>query len=59
MSAVPSGNFWFNTKTNAVEEGQQSPVVDLIGPFPTREEAARAYAIIAARNKKYDEDDSH
>ncbi|MBN6777864.1 SPOR domain-containing protein [Pseudoclavibacter alba] len=34
--------FWFNTKTGQVEEGKQSLASDLLGPFGSSEEAARA-----------------
>ena len=38
----PTGQFWYNSKTGEVEDGPQSLAVDRVGPFPTREEAARA-----------------
>lgn len=34
--------FWYNTSTKQVEEGRQSLASELVGPFATREEAARA-----------------
>lgn len=58
----PEETYWFNTKTGKVERGPQSLAVDRIGPFPTAEEAARAYEIVAAKAKAWrdeeeDEDD--
>jgi len=49
--------YWFNTKTNEVEEGKQSIAYYRIGPFATRAEAERAYEIIKERNEKLDEED--
>ncbi|GAA3938158.1 methionine aminopeptidase [Pseudoclavibacter caeni] len=49
--------FWFNTRTRAVEEGPQSLAVDRIGPFPTREEAAHAEEIVARRAREWNEED--
>lgn len=34
--------YWFNTKTGQVEEGKQSLASDLLGPFGSSAEAARA-----------------
>lgn len=47
--------FWFNTKTNKVEEGRRTLALYRIGPFETREQAERAYEIIKERNKELDE----
>ena len=49
--------FWFNTKTNEVEEGKQTAALYRIGPFASRAEALRAYEIIAERNKKLEEEE--
>jgi hypothetical protein len=49
----PTGQFWYNNKTGEVEEGPQSLGVDRDGPFPTREEAARAPEIFAERAKAW------
>lgn len=46
--------FYYNLKTGAVEEGQQSPIKDLWGPFATREEAARAMETARRRNEELD-----
>ena len=43
--------FWFNLKTNQVEEGKQSIAVYRVGPFSTREEAQRALQILANKSK--------
>lgn len=50
--------WWFNTKTNEVEEGPQSLGTDRLGPFETREDAARALEIIAERSRKWAEEDA-
>ena len=49
---------WFNTKTHEVEDGPQSLAGDRVGPFDTREEAARANEIIAARSRAWAAEDA-
>ncbi len=50
--------WWFNTKTHEVEDGPQSLAGDRVGPFDTREEAARANEIIAARSRAWAAEDA-
>ena len=54
----PADTFWFNTRTGQVEYGPQSLSVDRIGPFATREEAARAEEIVAERARKWREEEA-
>lgn len=54
----PQETFWYNTRTGEVEDGPQSLSVDRIGPFATREEAARGPEIVAERAKKWAEEDA-
>ena len=49
--------FYYNLSTGAVEEGAQSQVTDLMGPYATREEAQQALKTAAARNEAWDEED--
>lgn len=49
--------YWFNTRTRQVEEGHQSDWSDLLGPYPTREEAARALETARERTERWDEED--
>lgn len=58
MAADESGEFWFNVATKQVEEGHRSSWQDLMGPYPTREAAARALEQAAARTKSWDETDA-
>ncbi|MDE2591513.1 MAG: hypothetical protein KGL41_01490 [Actinomycetales bacterium] len=44
--------FWFNTKTGEVEVGFQTAAAYRIGPFASREEAARALEIVAERARQ-------
>jgi hypothetical protein len=47
--------WWFNTKTMQVEPpGTGTPGKDLLGPYPSREEAERALEKVRERNKEYD-----
>ena len=50
--------WWFNTRTQEVEEGPQSLFVDRLGPFATREEAGRANEIVAARAREWAAEDA-
>lgn len=50
--------WWFNTRTQEVEEGPQSLAADRVGPFDSREEAARANEIIAERSRRWAEEDA-
>lgn len=49
--------YYYNLSTGTVEEGRQSPGTELMGPYETREEAARALKTAAARNETWEEAD--
>lgn len=49
--------YWYNTKTNLVEEGPQSLSIDRLGPFASFEEAKDAPLIIAERARRLREED--
>jgi hypothetical protein len=51
--ADDDNQFWFNTKTHAVEQGKLSPSVDRAGPYATRAEAEHALAQIKANSEKW------
>jgi len=50
--------WWYNDQTGEVEEGPQSLAVDRLGPFDSREDAARAPEIIAERARLWAEEDA-
>ncbi len=51
--------YWYNVSTRQVEtEETRGPAVDLLGPFPTREEAERAIETVHARTKRADDADA-
>ncbi len=50
--------YWYNDHTREVEVGPQSLAIYRIGPFATREEAARAPEIVAERARKWAAEDS-
>lgn len=52
-----SETYWYNTRNGEVEEGPQSLSIDRLGPFETREEAAKAPEIIAERARRIREED--
>lgn len=49
--------YWFNTNTGEVEVGKQSAAIYRIGPFSSREDAARALQVIAERTKAWQSDE--
>lgn len=49
--------FYFNVSTGQVEQGNQSPGADLMGPYDTEQEAANAYQTAQARTDAWDEQD--
>lgn len=49
--------YWYNVKTQQVEDGPQSMSKDRIGPFATRAEAENALETYAQRNRAWDEAD--
>lgn len=49
--------YWFNTKTRQVEEGHQSDWSNLLGPYPTREQAENALAAARENTEQWDEAD--
>ncbi len=51
------GEFWFNIATKQVEEGHQSDSRDLMGPYPTREEAENALETARERTEQWDRED--
>ena len=57
MSTEESQQFWFNTRTKAVEQGRQSHYSDLMGPYASRAEAEQALGTAAARNDAWDDQD--
>lgn len=55
----PTETYWYNTRSGEVEDGPQSLSIDRLGPFHTREEAARAPEIVAERARKIREEDDN
>ena len=50
--------YWFNTQTRQVEEGHQSDWKNLMGPYPTREQAERALQTARANTERWDREDA-
>ncbi|GGH35238.1 SPOR domain-containing protein [Microbacterium album] len=53
----PEEKYWFNMRTREVEHGPESPAPDRVGPFDSREEAARAPERLQDRAKAWAEDE--
>jgi len=49
--------FYYNITTNQVEREGESKAKDLLGPFPTAEEAANALEIIRLREERKSAED--
>lgn len=58
MSGQGNESYWYNLKTGEVEFGFESPSVDRVGPFDTREEAAHALEKLRANSEAWDADDA-
>ncbi|MCX7522414.1 SPOR domain-containing protein [Microbacterium sp. STN6] len=50
--------YWYNQKTGEVEQGFQSPSIDRVGPFATRDEAAHALDTLRENSRRWAEDDA-
>lgn len=50
--------YWYNTRTGQVEHGKQSIASELLGPFPTEAEAARANEKLQENARKWAEEDA-
>lgn len=50
--------FWYNMNTGEVEQGFESPSVDRVGPFATRDEASHALEKLRANSAKWAEEDA-
>jgi hypothetical protein len=49
--------WWFNLRTQQVEEGLGDPNSERLGPYPTREEAAGVLERMRKRNAAFDAED--
>lgn len=50
--------FWYNSKTGAVEQGAISPAPDRIGPFATRNEAEHAMDKVRENSARWAAEDA-
>ncbi len=53
---MSDGKWYFNTKTGQVEGEEGARAADRLGPYDTKEQAARALEIAAERTKAWDDD---
>lgn len=49
--------YWSLSEGKAVPAGERGPSDDVLGPYPSREEAERWQERVAARNEAWDEAD--
>jgi hypothetical protein len=51
-------DFWYCVKHRAVERGDEMcPLIDRLGPYPTREDAEHALETVERRNQEWEEQD--
>ncbi|PJI93453.1 SPOR domain-containing protein [Luteimicrobium subarcticum] len=50
--------YYFNTETGEVEQGKPTAWTHRMGPYPTREEAARALEKAQSRNSAWEKQDA-
>ena len=50
--------YFYNTRTRMVEKGRLSSWEDLMGPYPTREDAEQALETAKQRSDSWDDDDA-
>ena len=51
------GDWWFNLRTQQVEQGEGDPNAERLGPYATREEAEGVLGRMHARTEAFDEQD--
>jgi hypothetical protein len=49
--------YWYNIATQQVEQGHQSDWRNLMGPYPTREQAEQALQLAQANTERWDAED--
>ncbi|MFT4264937.1 MAG: hypothetical protein QM572_16250 [Nocardioides sp.] len=57
MSSDDTPEYWFCLKHHAVEGREGCKSADRLGPYATREEAARALEKVQENNERWDEED--
>lgn len=58
MSGQGAESYWYNMKSGEVEFGFESPSVDRVGPFETREAAEHALETLRANSEKWQADEA-
>lgn len=58
MADGDANSWWYNSKTGAVEQGFQSPSVDRVGPFASREAAAAAPERLRENSRRWAEEEA-
>lgn len=58
MTRDAQHEFWYNTRTGEVEAGKQSVATELVGPFATEAEAARAPERLAENARRWAEEEA-
>ncbi len=54
MNTDTDQQWWFCLRHNTVEQGAGCPGKDRLGPYASREEAARVLETVQRRNEKWD-----
>jgi len=55
--SMGEGDWWFNLRTQQVEQGPGDPNAERLGPYPTREEAEGVLTRMHERTAQFDRED--
>ena len=58
MSGEGAQSYWYNMKTGEVEFGFESPSINRVGPFDSRDDAEHALEKLRANSEKWDTDEA-
>lgn len=58
MVSSGESKYWYNIRTGDVEFGRESPSVDRVGPFDTKEQAERALDTLRANSDRWAAEDA-
>lgn len=58
MVSQAESKYWYNIRTGEVEFGFESPSVDRVGPFDSKEQAAHALETLRSNSERWASEDA-
>ena len=58
MVSQAESKYWYNIRTGEVEFGFESPSIDRVGPFDSKEQAAQALATLRSNSERWAAEDA-